>query len=999
MDNPSPIVESRLEMLRSGRLEWFPDLLNVLLLGGEERPMTSDWRAGLEQAHGWRTASDARRAEVLKFALLYLDQDPRTNEWFVGDSTPWDAIAGAAAIHLLCSAGRGDEIEPEHWQRWAPAIIRGHSAISKVMVDRIREHASATLADVLFERAQADAYKPLSLLISLRDLGNRWPALIRDVCARLIPLYSLDPRKRGIACARIVCLDRASVSLVLTQLEAVEDDETWVELAGGAAQGAPAEIWPSVAGKVYQMPLALARRVLALANDQQTRDDRFLQHLTTAALGDLLKWLEDRITEDVRQNESSSGFQLTWFPQLIIDTLKQRSEPESVDALRRAGQRWAADEVEARLLANAWRPFVPTELAHTLSEPLAIRLNTAAQLRSWLVEVARRAYASADAARLWQRVLDDRWRPVDTRAVIDFLGTMLPRTQPLTGFIGCELAADDDARLRVTFQHRDAVRLAVDVDVRPNWSERLTEPYPDLLLIPWFAGPSWTRLYEVDQARRERAMRHRREEVERVLRDGSVLPVAAADLRDTIARSLPWFDALEAAITRESMELDEWVSIGSPDCWMLRLRLPDRLRDRFGLSEQVTLVARDPRLDERSVRLVLDEVRVAPPRVDPFLIIGVSPSFECDVAAWRAPDFPPLADVLAAHPLDEDIFDSRVPVRGEHLLGRVDDVEALTKAIARGDWLLISGLRMSGKSSLVMGAEDRLAGRVLFSTVNLDVVALKGRTEPSLAHAIGSTLGEPQLVSFIDLQAKIGQLLGLPDRRVCLVLDEFDNLVRGPSMSGQAVWEGGLQLLLGLGALRHQHPGRLSVVFVGRHPEWLLAPRLDGHANPLTGHLGLRPIRPFDRADVDRVLNGLGRRVGLRFCAEHLDACHEWTGGHALMVRLWGSATYEICRERGVSSTEPIDVDDIVDRWLERGVRYHFVDEVVEYLESSDPRALQLLAALAAHEPEALARHGGRRGGPLLLLKRLGVVMGPDLRPPRVIAEFISGYVREDRSP
>lgn len=1004
MANPLPAIESWLQPLREGKAEYFPSLVYSLMFGGDERPdRIRDWRQGIDRLPGWRKVDDDTRLEIVEHARRYLDEDPETDAWFSKNSTTERVIAGAAALHLLANTGHGDDLTPEIWRRWAPAVVRRYSAVNDVMRTAIRQHATDTLVRLFTERIAQAQMDVANVTGDFRYLQQEWPTIASLVAEGLLFCDETSITKRGLAGEFLLSLDPSKLAEVISLAAPVKDAD-WLVLIGCALRVLPAELWPTVKQRAFSLPEARFVNLVGYATGSH-RSHNFLGKLTTNDVGELLAWFVEHHGDSSTPSGFISGFQPEMFITTIIYVLKTRIEPESIQALRAAGRRWAADEVEAKLLANTWQPLTPADFARYLAEPTAIRISTAEQLRQWIFEVTRRAFAGPAGAGLWHRLRDDRWRPANPDRIIDCARHALDTATVIGNRVRARLSAQA-LQIEVTPDTPDrGAPLIRRVDVRPNFHDPPEALFSlpktaDLLLIPWFDGPSWS--LSQDRARRARALQHHPTDCHRILSDkGAVFPVAPADSHAALRRALPWLPALEAHLAAEEVQLDEWVSIGDAGRWLLRLQLPARLVDRFGLSRRVTAVAMPERVDEMTVRLARRELAHAPSDVDFDLLLVIAPDADRFAARssaglrqlvpLQAPDFEPFEVRLARYLPNFDVFDFRDPVRGARLLERDAEVIQLTRMIEAGKWIMLAGLRKVGKTSLARGVEDRLSpavGLARMHCVRIDLQTVQ-RTEAALAERLARELGFTPVTTFDAFRDRLMAQLA-EGVRICVMFDECD--LFAAHTEGGAWWPNLITLWGGLRAAADEHPGQLSIVFIGRRLERLNATMIDALPNPILSRATHHLVAPFDRDATGRVLRHLGRRVVIEFDESTIAAAYDWTGGHVMLLRLWGSVALRLCRAGGVNTTAALDVDDLIDGWYDNGDTRTILKETLDLLRSAHPRAYALLEGLASDAPWARAALADRRSEHHYGLRRFGLLLKDPRRVPRLLPTFLRSY-------
>ena len=370
VDDPAEWVKPCLDALDDGDLDAFPDLLLRLTLAPGATRYEHDW-ADVPSSYGWKNASPHDRSRILRFARMYLHgQDPRPSEWLEASGTPRYLSAGLAALHLLVTYP-GEPIPPEIWQRWAPGWVTYHGpTITPELARQVDEHSGSNLNRAIRLRCLASTSNPLTMTMLLERLRGFWPSRVHEVAGDLVLDPSIEPKKRGIA-AHWRLAHNPKDDVVIGQLEKSQPQGHWVELAGGALLGAPSEVWPRVKQRVFDLEPAAARRVLTVATNDLSTDPAFPDALTAGDAGELLMWLRQSWEEDTGVLR---GFTPSWFVRTVTESLRRRRTPEAVQALRRVGDRWAADEVDEAARADAWPALSPDQIRGLLKGEPSVQL-------------------------------------------------------------------------------------------------------------------------------------------------------------------------------------------------------------------------------------------------------------------------------------------------------------------------------------------------------------------------------------------------------------------------------------------------------------------------------------------------------------------------------------------------------------------------------------------------------------------------------------------------
>ncbi|MEZ4314553.1 MAG: hypothetical protein R3F14_41595 [Polyangiaceae bacterium] len=385
--------------------------------------------------------------------------------------------------------------------------------------------------------------------------------------------------------------------------------------------------------------------------------------------------------------------------------------------------------------------------------------------------------------------------------------------------------------------------------------------------------------------------------------------------------------------------------------------------------------------------------------------------------------FPPLLQQIAQQVGENDIFEERDPVRGHQVIGRRDDIREVATRLLAGKSVGVFGLRKVGKTTLMRAVTDRLdaEGSALSVRASPDVL-LSLETEdasqvaavwvdcqglyPRSVEGLADLLVDQLSARFPGAESskadtRIGHLLALIDECIsrqrlplAIVLDEYDLLFLGSSgqdaISGLDVLFGGLRAI-------SQTTERLALAVIGRDPSHFRRPTWNGVPNPMLNWFIPQWVGPLDRKGADDLLSTLGRRVGLRVGKATKDVAFEWTGGHPLLHRQYGSALRERVRSTG-SRLEEVDTDpfcaEAIELFLERDAVVDTCREIFDILGARYPASGTLLEEMSLAEPGArsgiMEALGGFRGEAAQMLRNFGILKGVAVRPllPAVICWY-----------
>lgn len=1020
IERPSEWVNTALAKIEGGDAGWLPNLVYRLSLRPNE-PYDLGWYAfkNLHTAYGWHSADAQTRHRILDVIERHLiEGDFGDTSFWLTSTVPGAENAAVAALNLLASERPEsiDHFPSRSWLRWIPILLHGaREAASAHIISAVRQRSSDEVVRRIIERVRADAVSPLGVSLDMKRWAQEWPDLTRTACVTLVEESSLAPEKRGVVARYLIQLEQGNALQLLGRtLTRITDDNTWAQVGGGAFSSAPVIVWPLIDHRFGAAEPGVARALLEVASGNASRGSHLPSALTVQQNATLLGWLDTHYP-DSQDPGSYTGFSPWPFRHAVIEALRQRATPEAAQTLRDAGYRYAALDTEADWRRARWRPPTIGALRCLFTDPEATRIHTDQDWQAWVFTALGTLRDQVAPGELWHRAEAGRWRPASEQRIIALIAGALRASlgQHLAdGAVEVTIDEERPGDVRCTFD-RDPEHFEVTVEVHPNWQQTCDAPPATdrVRLVPWFGGFAWSRRTEPDdQRKRAVAESWTPESVAAALAErGVVLDLRQVETTADLDAALPFGSALRAALAQEGLRPTQVTSFGDRHHWLIRVALPDALRHRFGLAPEALLLAAAGEVRATLLGRARREVDGEDLNLDFDLMLVVSDAPRLVERVERETRFrqcvpwptswPPLAEWLPSRLRAFDAFDTDHPVRGNRLLERDDQVAELSRRVLSGDALTVVGLRKVGKTSLVRGVADRLcvaepANGLRFAWLDLQDVAL--RTEAGLAAGLGRALGVEGTLTTVDGILRAYESALDECTRLCVVLDEFDLLFVG--YDGQPPIPGHAALLRGLRGIA-QTTERLSLVLIGQAPERLEAPLLDGFPNPMLGWTHWTWVTPFGSPSARRALEHLSRRVAVEFSPEHLDLAFIWTGGHPALLRQFGSAAFQSLRSVNAIHTDVLDSDEMLDDVLDRELFRTVARDIVGLLWRKDRAAHELLVALAQSDDAAgcIERHGGRRGAPLRILRRLGVVFG-DRAAPR-LPLFLSNYLRSYHTP
>ncbi|EYF08772.1 ATP-binding protein [Chondromyces apiculatus] len=429
----------------------------------------------------------------------------------------------------------------------------------------------------------------------------------------------------------------------------------------------------------------------------------------------------------------------------------------------------------------------------------------------------------------------------------------------------------------------------------------------------------------------------------------------------------------------------------APSTWFLRAKPPQHLQEGFGLAPEILLIViTQGGVQARDIQRANSEVMLSGLRLDSNLVIVTDTHFDLQDRLDRIPGtgqrvawvwddkdhWAPLSEVLRQQLPTYDAFEERDPVRGDQLMGRDAEVATLRTRVVRGDAVGVFGLRKMGKTSLVRAVTDSLdpasalrneaggndvTSRTCVVWVDAEMLDPDAQVDDVAREMLVSLrrrmraaqmpYAAPERQGFAGLK-DAGEALLDENWRLCFVIDEYDFLFEREADAGPV--PGLSRLLRLLRAWSQTRQGTVSLILIGRDPEHLSVPLLDGVSNPLLAWFIPMWLGPLAAPRDTAMLRRLGRRTGLDIGPESAERARHWTGGHPLLHRQFGSALRQATLNHHPALAWKAKTDahcnEAVERFLERDTVHTVAREVLALLDKRYRPAHDLLLTLAEQE-------------------------------------------------
>lgn len=312
----------------------------------------------------------------------------------------------------------------------------------------------------------------------------------------------------------------------------------------------------------------------------------------------------------------------------------------------------------------------------------------------------------------------------------------------------------------------------------------------------------------------------------------------------------------------------------------------------------------------------------------------------------------------------QDLFDEQLPVVGARFFGRQDYLGQLTKFAQSDVHAGLFGLRKIGKTSLLQSFRQSVRDAtdppyVIAAYVDLQAVPFEQKDWRYLLWRIGRDFARgwqqspaskhtkrfhPKYWGVSERPAGAGEsadllfdadferLCDLVDRsgveaHLLLILDEIELLL--PPGGEERAFDGAVDFLRYFrGSAQEGRP--ISVFFAGANPYIAERAQLMGQENPLLNFVRKRYVAPFSEDETRRMVNGLGRRMGLRFQHEATALIFEQAGGHPYVTRQLCSAVLSALPRRRPYEVSVAEVSAIMDGFARS--QHHTFEQVFESL-------------------------------------------------------------------
>lgn len=313
---------------------------------------------------------------------------------------------------------------------------------------------------------------------------------------------------------------------------------------------------------------------------------------------------------------------------------------------------------------------------------------------------------------------------------------------------------------------------------------------------------------------------------------------------------------------------------------------------------------------------------------------------------------------IASQLFSRNLFDYRLPLEKDtYFFGRDALLHSFMDSVKRGENRGVFGLRKTGKTSFLYKLSRDLLGLgntiVLFYDCKTPSIRQRNASEllrkitSDLAHAVGIDWPLPSDDRFIS-ESLSDLIKRTPsETKVAVIFDEveyisyFSKTDRHWESDYLAFWQSIWSV--------QSETRTFSAILAGVNPQLVETDKIDGVQNPLFGIVPYDYLSGLSVDEVRRMLNVLGRRMGLRFHTDVAEVFKEEYGGHPLLCRLAASFTYKAIRDSKVRLPVSIYKAEIEAARSERDASLVFYcGHVISELRDFYPDEYQVFELLAA---------------------------------------------------
>lgn len=494
---PKERVIQLLEKLESGDLSAWWQLNRTMTLKPESKYYGNELELDLTKLPGWQEADEATRKRIIEGAKKYIQQQNDIPYDWIGTNTDnRPALAGCRALHLLLKESSDflNTLSPEICKKLTPVIITApfdnqhkdsYLDIVKCAYLNAPQESINTLITLIDKDNQEHEY-----LFGINRLDKCWDERLKLALLEKAKDPSLKPHcigqlleellKQGLTEAR----DLAK-SLIYFPLPLVENEREKALIASRVlVENSDPYSW-SFLWSLIQQDSSFGREVLELATDRYSFGIQL--HLNETQLADLYLWLvqqypydeDPEYSDEIIVHSATAREGMANLRDNVLSQLKEEGTLQACAEIERlvrelpdiAGLRKTLLNVQTNMRRKTWQPPQPEQVLQIVSDSTKRLVQNGQQLLDVLLESLKRLelelQGETPAVRdLWDKVGDNKFKPVDENAFSDYVKRFLDRDVKSRGII-----ANREVELRRNYGGSPGERTDIHVDAvvkKPN---------------------------------------------------------------------------------------------------------------------------------------------------------------------------------------------------------------------------------------------------------------------------------------------------------------------------------------------------------------------------------------------------------------------------------------------------------------------------------------------------------------------------------------------------
>jgi hypothetical protein len=330
--------------------------------------------------------------------------------------------------------------------------------------------------------------------------------------------------------------------------------------------------------------------------------------------------------------------------------------------------------------------------------------------------------------------------------------------------------------------------------------------------------------------------------------------------------------------------------------------------------------------------------------------------------------------ILISRLYSQDLYREKTAVTGDQFFGRRSILAQLRGDLTNHRVAAVFGTRKTGKTSIL---KELVATSSTHNNTGLDEVFVyldlehlpgpaSGRDSiPLLLSDLSDSIRKelkrrelrvkelaelPESPSIQDFRKALTDILTHPsniDLYLVIILDEIEHLCP-PDANAIAATPANEEIPLFFGVLRKlvQELDNFNFMVAGLASAIVEAGELYGRHNPLFNIASAYYLSPFTPTESKELLQGIGARLGMAWTDGAIQAAHEETGGHVVLLRELAAQVWEATRQHSSDqiSVESEDVESLISSY--RRTVHSQIRETVEHVKRYYPAEYELCSQL-----------------------------------------------------